>query len=74
MATVVICLTGQLLRLLSPRFGALAGEEAKMKANLRHVHSRLIAHAEEVAFYGGHNVSIILEFFFSMVGRGNLGI
>ncbi|KAJ0171186.1 hypothetical protein K1T71_013385 [Dendrolimus kikuchii] len=55
-ATVVICLTGQLLRMLSPRFGALAGEEARMKANLRHVHARLIAHAEEVAFYGGHKV------------------
>ncbi|CAH2099316.1 unnamed protein product [Euphydryas editha] len=57
-ATIVICLTGQLLRLLSPRFGALAGEEARMKANLRHVHSRLIAHAEEVAFYGGHKVEL----------------
>ncbi|XP_061380264.1 ATP-binding cassette sub-family D member 1 [Danaus plexippus] len=57
-ATVVICLTGQLLRILSPRFGALAGEEARMKANLRHVHSRLIAHAEEVAFYGGHKVEL----------------
>lgn len=55
-ATIVICLTGQLLRILSPRFGALAGEEARMKANLRHVHSRLIAHAEEVAFYGGHKI------------------
>ncbi|KAJ2941050.1 hypothetical protein O0L34_g13180 [Tuta absoluta] len=53
---IVICITGQILRLLSPRFGALAGEEARMKANLRHVHSRLIAHAEEVAFYGGHKV------------------
>ncbi|XP_026731208.1 ATP-binding cassette sub-family D member 2 [Trichoplusia ni] len=57
-ATIVICLTGQLLRLLSPRFGALAGEEARMKANLRHVHARLIAHAEEVAFYGGHKVEL----------------
>ncbi|XP_059047224.1 ATP-binding cassette sub-family D member 1 [Achroia grisella] len=57
-ATVVIVLTGQLLRLLSPRFGALASEEARMRANLRHVHSRLIAHAEEVAFYGGHKVEL----------------
>ncbi|XP_068624808.1 ATP-binding cassette sub-family D member 1 [Battus philenor] len=57
-ATVVIFLTGQLLRLLSPRFGALAGEEARMKANLRHAHSRLITHAEEVAFYGGHKVEL----------------
>ncbi|CAB3255127.1 unnamed protein product [Arctia plantaginis] len=57
-ATVVICMTGQLLRILSPRFGALAGEEARMKANLRHVHARLIAHAEEVAFYGGHKVEL----------------
>lgn len=31
-----------------------------MKANLRHVHARLIAHAEEVAFYGGHKVSGIV--------------
>ncbi|KAH9643957.1 hypothetical protein HF086_016507 [Spodoptera exigua] len=57
-ATVVICMTGQLLRMLSPKFGALAGEEARMKANLRHVHARLIAHAEEVAFYGGHKVEL----------------
>nr|ULR57055.1 ATP-binding cassette transporter CL7664C1 [Spodoptera frugiperda] len=57
-ATLVICMTGQLLRLLSPKFGALAGEEARMKANLRHVHARLIAHAEEVAFYGGHKVEL----------------
>ncbi|CAK1595610.1 unnamed protein product [Parnassius mnemosyne] len=57
-ATVVVCLTGQLLRLLSPRFGALAGEEARMRANLRHAHSRLITHAEEVAFYGGHQVEL----------------
>ncbi|CAH0403603.1 unnamed protein product [Chilo suppressalis] len=59
-AFVVICLTGQLLRLLSPRFGALAGEEARMKANLRHAHARLIAHAEEVAFYGGHKEVVTL--------------
>lgn len=57
-ATLVIFVTGQLLRMLSPRFGALAGEEARMKANLRHVHARLIAHAEEVAFYGGHKVEL----------------
>ncbi|XP_073958687.1 ATP binding cassette subfamily D isoform X1 [Choristoneura fumiferana] len=57
-ATVVICMTGQVLRLLSPRFGALAGEEARMKANLRHVHASIIAHAEEVAFYGGHKVEL----------------
>ncbi|XP_048000635.1 ATP-binding cassette sub-family D member-like [Leguminivora glycinivorella] len=57
-ATVVICMTGQVLRMLSPRFGALAGEEARMKANLRHVHASIIAHAEEVAFYGGHKVEL----------------
>ncbi|XP_063834969.1 ATP-binding cassette sub-family D member 1 [Ostrinia nubilalis] len=56
LATVVICLTGQVLRLLSPRFGALASEEARMRAQLRHAHARLIAHSEEVAFYGGHKV------------------
>ncbi|KAL4712440.1 hypothetical protein ACJJTC_007456 [Scirpophaga incertulas] len=68
-ATVVICLTGQLLRLLSPRFGALAGEEAKMKARLRHAHARLIAHAEEVAFYGGHKLKKIFILFSGNAGQ-----
>lgn len=57
LAFVVISLTGQILRVLSPKFGALVAIEADKKAYLRHIHSRVITNAEEIAFYGGQKVN-----------------
>ena len=46
-------LTATFLRRLSPPFGKLKAVEGKKEGDFRSLHSRLIANAEEVAFYGG---------------------
>lgn len=46
-------LTATLLRRLSPPFGKLKAVEGRREGDFRALHSRLIANAEEVAFYRG---------------------
>lgn len=48
--------TATLLRKLAPPFGKLKAVEGKKEGDFRALHARLIANAEEVAFYGGAEV------------------
>ena len=56
LATIVIAISGQILRIASPRFGKLVAEESQRRGHLRFVHSRIITNAEEIAFYDGFKV------------------
>lgn len=52
----VISTTAHIMRIVSPKFGQLVSEEANRNGYLRHIHSRIITNAEEIAFYGGQRV------------------
>jgi ATP-binding cassette subfamily D (ALD) long-chain fatty acid import protein len=57
MSTYIV--TALALKKLSPPFGKLKETEGRKEGDFRSLHSRLIANAEEVAFYGGDQMEKI---------------
>lgn len=67
--------TAAVLRNLSPPFGKLKAVEGKKEGDFRGLHSRLLANAEEVAFYGGADIeSVFLTKSFKELQRWLEGI
>lgn len=55
-AIAAIWTTTAVLKAVRPPFGKMIAQKAELEGELRFVHSRLITNAEEVAFYGGHEI------------------
>ncbi|CAF4060684.1 unnamed protein product, partial [Rotaria sordida] len=56
LTSLVVFMTFWILRKLSPQFGRLVSEETRRRGLLRFAHTRIIANAEEIAFFDGHEV------------------
>ncbi|ORY56897.1 ABC transporter transmembrane region 2 [Pseudomassariella vexata] len=52
--SLLVQLSANVMRTLTPPFGKYVAEEARLEGEFRFQHSRLIDHSEEVALYAGH--------------------
>ncbi|EMR72830.1 hypothetical protein MGN70_000516 [Eutypa lata] len=52
--TLLVQLSANVMRALTPPFGKYVADEARLEGEFRFQHSRLIDHSEEVALYHGH--------------------
>ncbi|KAM3507600.1 hypothetical protein MY10362_001674 [Beauveria mimosiformis] len=52
--SLLVQLSANVMRILTPPFGKYVADEARLEGEFRFQHSRLIDYAEEVALYNGH--------------------
>ena len=55
MMSLLVQVSANVMRALTPPFGKYVAEEAKLEGEFRFQHSRLIENSEEIALYNGHN-------------------
>lgn len=51
---LLVQVSANIMRALTPPFGRYVAEEAKLEGEFRFQHTRLIDYSEEIALYGGH--------------------
>ncbi|SPO03342.1 related to adrenoleukodystrophy protein [Cephalotrichum gorgonifer] len=54
--TLLVQLSANVMRALTPPFGKYVADEARLEGEFRFQHSRLIDYGEEVALYAGHDI------------------
>ncbi|KAL7753936.1 ATP-binding cassette long-chain fatty acid transporter pxa1 [Sorochytrium milnesiophthora] len=66
-------ITARLLRAVTPPFGRLAAQEAKLEGDFRTAHTRLTINAEEICFYHGEQLeeSILSKVYGNLVRHVN---
>lgn len=54
MMALLVQVSANLMRALTPPFGKYVADEARLEGEFRFLHTRLIDYSEEIALYGGH--------------------
>ena len=72
--SLLVQVSANAMRVLTPPFGKYVAEEAKLEGEFRFLHTRLLDYAEEVALYSGHEAEkdTLDKGYFTLIRHVNL--